>query len=74
MDRWPVFDGALCCSGEGLLCGSMLVLFQLYSRSIKGRCALAQKYKEICSSTVLLLKKSWGTVPLVSEITPHKRL
>lgn len=47
MDRWPVFDGASCCSCGGLLCGIMLALFQLYSRSIKGRCALAQKYKEI---------------------------
>lgn len=68
MDRWPVFDGASCCAGGGLLCW----LFQLYSRSIKDRYAVPQKYKEISSSTVLLLKKNHA--PLVSEITLHKRL
>lgn len=31
-------------------------LFQLYSRSIKDRYAVPQKYKEIFSSTVLLKK------------------
>lgn len=47
MDRWPVFDEALCCSGGGLLYGGMLALFQLFSRSIEGRYAMTQKYKEI---------------------------
>lgn len=70
MDRWPVFDGASCCPGGGLLCGALLALPVVQQIDKRQVCCASEIQRNIFKYSSL----EKNHVPLVSEITLHKRL